>query len=268
MRTLLKVGLGMLLLAFVLIGVSYGLLRAQGIANPASAAGRVEQSDVRPVSSSVTAVELGGPIELILRQGATPSLRLSGEQRLLSNVTTSESGNVLHIGTKGVLFHHRRPLQVELVLPTLVQLVIHGSGDSTVDGFSGADMRLELHGSGNLKFNGRFKNMLGMLYGSGDLNFNGGDSERVMLEMVGSGTITTSGSSARLDATLNGSGDLDAEHLPADKVVVLLNGSGTAKLYARRQADLTLHGSGDILVHGAPAQRNVNRAGSGDIVWR
>lgn len=267
MRTILKVGLGMLLLAMVLISVSYSLLKAQGVANPASAAGRVTQQESREVGSQISAVDLNGPIELTLRQGVTPAMRISGEQRLLGNVTTSQSAGVLHIGTKGVLFHHRRPLQVELVLPALTQLVLHGSGDSSVNGFSGEDFHLELHGSGNVTFNGRFNNLAGMLYGSGDLHLNNPNSQRVVLEMVGSGTMTATGSSVRLDATVNGSGDLDAEHLAADKVVVLLKGSGSANLFARRQADLTLHGSGDIQVHGAPAQRNVDRSGSGDIIW-
>ena len=45
MRALIKIGLGMLLLALVLIGISTFMLRAKGVNNPASAAGRVMRGE-------------------------------------------------------------------------------------------------------------------------------------------------------------------------------------------------------------------------------
>lgn len=268
MRSLLKIGVGMLLLAFVLIGLSYSVLRAQGVSNPASAAGRSVRSEKRPVTMEVRSIDLNGPINLTLRQGANPSMRVRGEQRLLGNVDTTQEGSVLHIGTKGMLFHHRQPLQVELVLPVLEELEVHGSGDSSVNGFSGERFKLSLQGSGNVKFNGRFKHVEGSLAGSGDLNLNGGNSDSVTLELVGSGAITASGSAATLEASLTGSGDLDAEHLATDKTAVVLKGSGSATVFTKLEADLTLGGSGDVQVYGQPEQRRVTRSGSGEVKWR
>lgn len=267
MRTLFKVGLSLLLLSFVLIALSYSMLRAQGITSPSSAAGRALRSDARSVSGNITMVELSGPIDLTLRKGATPSLKVRGEQRLLANVGTSEDGTTLHIGPKGMLLHHRQPLQVELVLPSLQQLEVRGTGDSSVNGFSGDTFVLRVHGSGNVVFNGRFKQISASVYGSGDVNLNGGSSDSVQLEMVGSGQITATGSSKSIDVTLSGSGDIDAEHLPTDEARVLLQGSGTTSVFARKGADLTLRGSGDIQVHGNPERRNSSRTGSGDINW-
>lgn len=267
MRALIKVGLGLLLLSFVLIGVSYSVLRAQGVSNPTSAAGRAPGSETRAIGSGISMVELTGPIDLTLRQGDKPSLKVSGEQRLLANVSTEQDGNVLRIGTKGMLFHHRRPLQVELVLPSISELEVHGSGDSTVSGFSGEHLSVQLHGSGNVSFNGRYKKVAAGLHGSGDLKLNTGNSETVELEMVGSGQITSSGSCKVLSAELTGSGDLDAQHLASDQVTVNLKGSGTTNVFARQSADLTLRGSGDIRVFGNPDSRNVSRTGSGDVSW-
>src|ERR1700739_4791586 len=113
MKQLFKVGLSMFLLALVLIAMSYAALRAKGISSPSSAAGRAVRSDTRPVSASITSVDLAGPIDLVLRRGSTPSLKVSGEQRLLSNVDTTADGTTLHIGPKGMLFPHRQPLKVE-----------------------------------------------------------------------------------------------------------------------------------------------------------
>ncbi|NRR30523.1 DUF2807 domain-containing protein [Oxalobacteraceae bacterium] len=267
MRALFKVGASLLLLAFLLIGVSFSMLRAYGSANPSSAAGHALGAENRPVTGSVVIVELNGPIDLTLRQGETASLKVRGEQRLLANVETTQDGKVLHIGTKGMLLHHRRPLQVELVLPELAKLEVHGSGDSTVNGFSGQKFALDLHGSGNVTFNGRYKDVAAGVHGSGDLNLNAGNSDKVSLEMVGSGQITSAGSCKTLSAEVTGSGDLDAQHLASDKVTVNLKGSGSSNVFARQSADVVLHGSGDVRVFGNPDQRNVSRNGSGEVSW-
>lgn len=267
MRTLIKVGISLLLLAFVLIGVSYSMLRAQGISNPSSAAGRAVRSDTRTIGKDIVNVELSGPINLTVRQGATAALTVRGEQRLLANIDTSQDGATLHIGPKGMLFHHRQPLTVDLVLPVLQQLEVHGTGDSMVAGFSGERFTLRLHGPGNATVNGRFKHIAADLFGSGELNLNGGNSDSVALELAGSGEITASGSSKSLRAVLNGSGDLNAEHLASDRVNVLLRGSGTANVFARDGVELTLHGSGNIHVYGNPEQRKVTSHGSGEVSW-
>ncbi|MDC8756713.1 head GIN domain-containing protein [Janthinobacterium fluminis] len=267
MRTLIKVGISLLLLAFALIGVSYSVLRPQGGFNPGSGAGRTVRTDVRALGKNITGVELLGPINLNLSRGTTASLSVRGEQRLLANIETSESGGVLHIGPKGMLLHHRQPLQVELVLPMLQQLEVRGSGDSTVNGFSGERFVLRVHGSGDVTVNGRFKHVEANITGSGDLSLNTGNSNSVALNLIGVGGITATGSSKLLRAELSGSGKLDAEHLAADRVEVMLQGAGEARVFAKEAADVTLHGTGNINVQGHPGQRKSNSTGTGEINW-
>lgn len=267
MRALMKIGAGLLVLAFVLIGATYSMLKAYGSNNPTSTAGRSLGSESRKIDAMATAVELSGPIDLILMQGPSASLKVRGEQRSLANVETIQDGRDLHIGTKGMLLNPRHRLQVELILPSLEELVVNSSGDTKVSGFNGEHMELQLHGSGNVAFNGRYRDLNASAHGSGNLNVNTGSAENVELEMVGSGQITASGSCRNLSAELTGSGDLNARHLAADKVIVNLKGSGTSHVFAKQSAELTLRGSGDIRVLGNPDQRNVNRTGSGEVSW-
>lgn len=265
MRSLLKVGLGLLLLAFVLIGLFYSMLRAQGSTRQANPEGRMVASETRSVAGGVTSIKLGGPIDLTLRQGAQASLTVRGEQRLLGNVETISEGNTLSIDTKGMLLHHKQPLQVVLVLPALDSLRIRGSGDSTVNGFSGDKLELQLHGSGNVKLNGRYREVEAGLQGSGDIELNGGSSDKVDVNVVGSGSMTVVGATKLFKVVQMGSGDLDAEHLSADAVTIELMGSGSAIVQARKSASVNLRGSGDISVHGNPDERSVSRNGSGDV---
>lgn len=264
MRGLMKVGFSLLMLAFVLIGVSYGLLKAQGVHRPLNVEGRMVDSETRSVGANLTAVELSGPINLTLRQSMTPSLEVRGEQRMLANIGTTSEGQTLRIGTRGIVLRHREPLQVTLSLPALEELRVDGSGVSTVSGFSGERIGVHLDGSGSIKFNGRFRNVVAGLHGSGELEISAGSSDEVEAKVVGSGTMTLVGSARELRAESAGSGELDARHLRADTVSVKQQGSGNTRVHARQTVAVTLSGSGDVDVSGNPNQRSVSRTGSGD----
>jgi hypothetical protein len=268
MRTLIKTGVSLLLLAFLLIGMSFSVLRAKGTSNPAHREGRVLASETRKLGTGISTVELDGPIDLTLRQGAVSSLVVRGEQRLLQNVETTQEGDTLHINTTGMLLHHRQPLQVTLVLPSVSTLNIRGSGESTVNGFSGDHLELNLDGSGNVKFNGRFKDVDAAMHGTGEMELNGGSSEKVDVELVGSGQLTVVGNCKQFKAAQSGSGDLNAEHLAADEAEIELRGSGTSVINASKLASVNVHGSGDVNVYGSPAERRVSRTGSGEVKFR
>jgi hypothetical protein len=267
MRTLIKIGTSLLLLALLLIALSFSVLRAQGKNHPTNTAGRHITSENRNLGKNIQFVDLNGPIEMTLRQGPVASLSVRGEQRLLGNIDTSQDGGTLHIGTKGMLLHHRQPIQVDLVLPNLEKLSFRGSGDSTVNGFSGNKMEIQLQGSGNVKFNGRFRDIDAAVHGSGDLELNGGASNSVNIELRGSGQLTVVGSCKEFKVEQRGSGELDAQHLTAEKVIVDMQGSGDASVLARQSADLTMRGSGDVSVFGSPNQRSVTRTGSGEVTF-
>lgn len=265
MRSLVKIGFGLLLLAFVLIGLTFAMLRTQGVNTRGHGEGRQLASENRPVNASVTEIDMAGAIDLTLRQGAVASMTVRGEQRLLGNVDTVQDGNELQIGVKGMLLHKRLPLQVVLTLPSIDTLRIRGSGDSTINGFSGDRIDVQLDGSGSVKFNGRFKEVNAVVRGSGDMEMNGGASDKVEVALAGSGGMTVVGSCRQFKANQTGSGALDAEHLAAEAALVTLRGSGNSVVQAIISADVTVRGSGDVKVLGNPAERAISRTGSGSV---
>jgi hypothetical protein len=265
MRALLKVGSGLLVLAFLLIGVSYSMLRAHGTNGPSSPGARLVATESRPLARAVARVDLSGPVNLTLRQGAVPALEVRGEQRLLANIDTRIDGDVLHIGPRGILLRHRTPIEVTITLPALESLSVNGSGDHTVSGFAGDHLDVVLDGSGSMKFNGRYREIVAAVHGSGDLELTGGTSDTVDAAVVGTGRLTLVGASRALHAELRGSGDLDARHLRADEVDLLLHGSGDSAVYARKRLHAELAGSGAARVYGNPDERSVSRTGSGGV---
>jgi hypothetical protein len=265
MRALLKVAFSLLVLAFLLIGVSYSMLRAHGTNGPSSPGGRLVATERRPLDKAVAKVDLAGPVNLTLRQGATQSLEVRGEQRLLANIDTSIDGDVLHIGPRGILLRHRTPIEVTVTLPTLESLSVNGSGEHTVSGFAGDHLDVALDGSGSMRFNGRYREIMAAVHGSGDLELTGGTSDTVDAAVVGTGRLTLVGSSRALHAEMRGSGDLDARHLRAEEVALMQKGSGESAVYASKRLHAEMSGSGEARVFGNPDQRSVSRNGSGTV---
>lgn len=263
MRTLFRVGLSLLILAFVLIGLSYSVLRTQGSAPRTE--GRMVSEETRAVGREVRAVELSGPIDLSLRYGARPALLVRGEQRLLANIETLQEGGVLQIGTRGIVLRHRQPIVVELTLPALDRLAVDGSGDTEVNGFTGERIDLELNGSGSLEFNGRYRQARAAVHGSGELTLDAGNGDRIEGELMGSGAMTLAGAARGVKLTSNGSGTLDARRLRADDVEVRQTGSGNTSVTAHASVTAAVSGSGDIDVYGNPPRRTISRTGSGDV---
>jgi hypothetical protein len=265
MRSLLRIGTTLLLLACVLVGAAYAALRTHGSGPVSSPGSRLVASEGRPIGAGVDAVELDGPLNLTLRQGPVPALEVRGEQRLLANVDTSVDGHVLRIHPRGILLRHRQPIEVLVTLPMLASLRVGGNGEHTASGFAGERIVVALEGSGSLQFNGRYRDIDAALHGSGNLDVTGGSSDRVEAETTGSGNLTLVGSSRALEAKLRGSGGLDARHLHTDDATLALSGSGSATVLARRSAQVSLAGSGEVSIYGNPAERNVSRAGSGSV---
>jgi hypothetical protein len=266
MGILVKTAVIMAGVSVLLVGVTFNILRAQDL-GPRNTGNRTMVSEARTVTAAVVIVKLDSGVDLILRQGAVPAISARAEQRLLGNLVTRQEGNTLTISTKGVMINSRKPMRVELTLPALQELHVEGSGDSKVDGFSGEAIVLAAKGSGNIRFNGQYRRLVGAISGSGDLRYESGDIDSVELTMQGSGDATVSGTATTLKAALSGSGDLLASQLKAKNVTVGITGSGEAMVHATDSADIAITGSGDVRVAGSPTRRTINKTGSGDVSW-
>jgi hypothetical protein len=244
------------------------MMRAQGVQTGALPDRRAVASETRVLARGIEVVELSGPIDLTLRYGPTASLVVKGEERLLANIDSFQQANVLHIGTKGMLLHHRQPLQAILVLPNVSRVMVDGSGDSVITGLSGETIGLMMSGSGNVKFTGRYQHVDAALRGSGNLELNVGNGEEVTLEQESSGHIAIVGSARKLSVHKQGSGELDARHLRADEVMLKQTGSGDSVVLSRETVAIDMEGSGDVRVRGGPRVQSVTRTGSGEVTFR
>lgn len=234
----------------------------------ALAADMVRES--RTVDARVTRVKLDGVIDLVVRQGATPSLVISGERTDVARVATAQRGETLEIGMER---HHNAAnrhakLHAELVVPNLAEFVSEGVGASTVSGFSGEKIVLALDGAGAVTLNGSYRNIDARLGGVGSLTIDAAKSDHMDLALRGAGQLAVSGQTRALRATLAGLGNLNAEKLRADTVNLDMSGLGGASVYASSAANLNLSSMGSATVYGKPVQRNATTGGMGKVSWR
>src|SRR6185437_3237740 len=180
----------------------------------------------------VTVINSNGPVDLVLKQGATPVMQVIAEERLLSRIKTTQQGNALNIDFQDGMFHSIHPMRIELTLPKLEQVSLHGSGDARVSGFSGDKMVLTLRGSGDMNFDGVYQHVTASTMGSGDLEMVTGNGMDADLSVLGSGSIHATGQNKALSVRVMGSGDVNTEDLHTDDLKLDVMGSGDTVVYA------------------------------------
>ena len=227
--------------------------------------------ETRVVDAKVTKVKLGGVVDLVLTQGPTPSLVVSGDPRYIKRITTAQRGDTLEIGTESFTTRNERmehKLRAELTVPNLAEFTSNGVGSSTVSGFNGEAVKLALDGAGAVAVNGNFRQIDARLGGVGAMSLKGVRAERIDLNLRGAGRMTVQGQARLLQAKLSGVGSLEAKELQADTVDLSLSGLGGASVHAKQAADVSLSGLGSATVYGNPAKRNGSDNGMGSISWK
>ena len=260
MKLIIRTGIAMLILAIVLIALSAGFMRAHAAA--------VVANENRPIDAQIVNIVMSGSIDLVLQQASSPTMMIKGDASMLPRVTTKIEGNTLFLGTRGLIITTRQPLIVELSLPNLEKLQMHGSGDSLLKGFRGVNLNLETRGSGDLKFEGEYQQIKAVSAGSGDVKLVVLNNDKLEFALLGSGDGYLKGQTKILNVKLSGSGDLDAASLKAGEVTVDSTGSANSRVFAIKEIKVHATGSGDVTVFGNPVKRNVDRAGSAEIHWQ
>ncbi|MYN25665.1 GIN domain-containing protein [Duganella levis] len=249
----------------------FGLLFAAFCAlfSRASAADEVTETRMITVDARVVRVMIEGVIDVKLRQGDMPSLKITGEKRYMEKLTASQTGDTLHLESEGRgIKVGRGTTRAELILPNLRQVVSEGVGSTDINGFTGDKLELSLDGAGSMKVVADYRALKASLGGVGSMNLWISENDEADLDLRGAGYITLGGRSKLLKANLGGVGSLNAQQFQADAVDIDLSGLGNATVNAKTNATLNLSGLGSVIVYGKPLNRNVSVDGLGKVSWK
>jgi hypothetical protein len=165
--------------------------------------------------------------------------------RAMPKVVTTVKGEVLHITRRR---GGRAPLNVEVGLPVLTGLALHGSAEVSVKGgINTPEFRLHSQGSSHTTIE--------------RLNVQSFDAS-----YKGSGHLVASGSTQQMSVKSSGSTDFELAGLEASEATVSISGRGRMTLNVRSRLEGQIKGSGEIVLIGAPEHLNVGTSGSGRII--
>lgn len=269
MKTLVKIGAAMSLIAVIMTAGFYNFIKAEEhhVTKTDKSYDRTIKTENRAITAAVTEIVINGAADVIIKRGEVPGIVVKADQRTLSKLRTDARGSVLTIKLDGFNWNSSKN-EIEITLPDLQKIAVHGSGHTDIQGFKGDKIQISVIGSGDLSLSSEYQQISANLRGSGNVDLGHAKSKNIELELLGSGDVSAKGETETLVAKVNGSGDIDAESLHANTVNLTMRGSGDTRVNAKKAVTVSLLGSGDVTIHGQPAQRNISKTGSGDIEFR
>lgn len=201
---------------------------------PVVGSGRIG-AQTRPIGT-FDRLALAAPMDVTIRQGASRSLELRGDDNLLDLIETRvENGTLVVELRQGI--RTRNGLEAVLTVPDLESVALNGSGRVEIPDWSGQAIDLTLGGSGTIELAGTTDVVRARIAGTGSIDLTGAKLREVEAVVAGSGTIRM-GSVARLDAQVSGTGEIDAGDV--GELSMLVSGIGSityasARSIARNQ---------------------------------
>jgi hypothetical protein len=193
----------------------------------------------------ITEVNLSGTGNLVVVPADTPSLIITADENILDYIEARVSGKTLTLRTKsGYSLRPKTPIKYTLLVKRLDKVAVSGSGDATVDGWSGNTLTANVSGAGSMTIRGVSCNAL-------------------TVGLSGAGNMTASGTARIFKAKVSGAGDIDASQLEAADADVQISGAGDISLWATDKLKARVSGAGDVKYKGSPSiEKRVSGAGS------
>jgi hypothetical protein len=216
---------------------------------------------INPSVSNFDKLKIEGPVDIVITQGQTESLKLTFPVAVKDRVVAEVSGHTLRIHNKHDNWgqsekswysdksywrrSHARILAV-LTVKNLNHITMSGSGTMAFDNGLTADaMKLTLRGSGDM--HGKIT------------------TKSLATKISGSGKIEILGNADRSVVNLTGSGNFIAPGLITANSSVRVSGSGDAKVNANEGLSAAVTGSGGVSYTGSATKISSNTSGSGHV---
>lgn len=197
--------------------------------------------------SGFTSINMGTLGKVILSQGNSESLTISGSDNLVPLVKTTVSNGTLTIQTDENInvtsFNNDNMLTFTIGVKDLSSLTVSGLGDVRMETLSTPKMDLTMSGAGKVQLNQL-------------------TADSLNITVSGLGSVDIAGEVSQATINLPGAGTVNAPDLKIKTANVTIPGLGNATLWVTDQLTGTISGAGTISYYGNP-QTNVNTTGLG-----
>jgi hypothetical protein len=188
-------------------------------------------------ASGFDAIDMRGVGRIIITQGETESLTVSGADNLVPLVKTSVQSGVLAIEVKEkIVITETTPANVltfKIGLKELSRLSVSGLGDVELDGLTASRLELDISGGGRIDLKGLA-------------------IDDLTLDLSGAGDLHLSGDASSAEFKISGAGKVEAGDLELETARVTLSGLGNATLWVTGNLIGEISGAGNIEYYGGP----------------
>lgn len=171
-------------------------------------------------------LQMGDAFGITVRQGNTFSVTATGDRRNLDDLDVRVSNGRLIAKYRSLRRNRQYETAFKITMPKLAAADFSGASRSTVSGFTGEDMSIDLSGASNM---------------------------------------TISGSFERLKTDVSGASDLHAFDAIANTVDARASGASLLQATATTRLSATASGASDIRYRGNPTQLEMNSSGASSI---
>jgi hypothetical protein len=197
--------------------------------------------------SGFTGVDMRGIGKLVLVQGDSESLEVSGPDNVVPLVRTSVQGGVLvlELQPENIVtgMNPADMLTFSVGVKDLSSVSVSGLGDVEMDGLKAPRLNVTMSGSGRIALR--------------SLALDG-----LVLRLSGMGDVTLSGGAADAEIDISGAGNVNAPDLRIQTARITISGAGSATLWVTDSLTGTISGAGNIEYYGNP-EVHANTSGVG-----
>jgi hypothetical protein len=199
--------------------------------------------------SGFTGIDFGTFGSVVISQGSTESLKVTGPDNVVPLVETSVQDGVLHVDMKENInlrsLNAQAVLKFQVGVQDLKDLTVSGLGEVSMDGLDTSTFNLTLSGAGATTID----NMT---------------LDQLKVTISGLGGATLSGTATNADVTISGAGKLTAPDLEIQTASVSIPGLGGATVWVTDSLTGTISGAGNVEYYGSP-QTHTSSTGLGQF---
>jgi len=170
-------------------------------------------------------LDVGGAFDVHVEFGGSQRVALTIDDNLVENMEIEVHGDTLNLDYHKNCNPSRGSL-VEITVPDLEGVAVHGAGDVEIEDFNG---------------------------------------DRFEFKLSGAGDLTIDGQVDELEVRISGAGDVDARELIARDADVHISGAGDAKIHVTDRLRGRISGVGNLDYYGDPAETDNHVSGMGNI---
>jgi len=220
---------------FLLLGTALGL--------------QAQESETRKLDA-FQKISVSGGVDVILKQGNSPSVKIEVEGIDLEDVETEIRGGTLHISMKKKGWNWswggKDKLRAEVTYTELAEVRASGASDVRTEGaWKGERLTLHLSGASDAK-----------------LELKAGHFEA---HASGAGDVKAHGEAGTMDVHLSGASDFIAHELKVSRAELHCSGASDARLWVTDSLTGSASGSSDISYKGNPSTLKLNTSGAASI---